>query len=122
MYRNHKNGIKTDNRLENLEYCSRAQNSLHAYRLGLCEKARAAVAVTGRRNTGENQGGSKLTDVQADNLFRLKGSMSQSAAATLFGISRAQVGRIWQGKSRKHIHQEVLDDLSTAACSARLRD
>lgn len=30
---NHKNGIRHDNRLENLEWCDRSENAIHAYRV-----------------------------------------------------------------------------------------
>lgn len=37
---NHKNGIKTDNNPENLEWCSIAENNIHAFKTGLQKKGK----------------------------------------------------------------------------------
>lgn len=50
---NHINGIKTDNKPDNLEWCTNGQNGKHAYDMGLKPKL-----------TGERNGRVKLTWVQ----------------------------------------------------------
>lgn len=35
---NHINGIKSDNRIRNLEYCTAKENTRHAFKIGLCKR------------------------------------------------------------------------------------
>ena len=87
---NHINGIKTDNRLENLEYCTNAENHRHAADIGLKAK-------------GEKQGHSKLTEDQAKAIKYGHQGMTHRGIAKIYGIANTQVSAIRSGKTWKHI-------------------
>jgi hypothetical protein len=80
---NHKNGDKTDNRLENLEYCSGKENAQHS------------VHVL-KKNIGSLNGKSKLTADQVKEI--VNSTLSNNQLAAKFGVSRKHVGDLRRGK------------------------
>lgn len=87
---NHKNGIKTDNRSINLEYCSHSQNIKHAYDIGLIPKGeRHPNATTKEKDV-----------IKIRSLYPLK-TMSEISRIT--GVSKYIIHSIIHGKTWKHI-------------------
>lgn len=51
---NHKNGIKTDNRAENLEWMTSSENKAHAYKTGITKISQSQRAASSRNITNYN--------------------------------------------------------------------
>lgn len=90
---NHKNGVKTDNTPQNLEWVSRAENAAHAWATGLTPTLR-----------GETCGKSVLSeDKIRDIRYRLAIGHTQTEVAKCFRITQANVSAIFKRKTWKHI-------------------
>lgn len=89
---NHKNGIKNDNRIENLEWTTFAENNIHALDTGL----RFGLK-------GENHGYSKLTESQAKEIKYGKFDKSYKEIGKMYGITAPTVCNIRIGKTWTHI-------------------
>lgn len=87
---NHINGIKTDNRLENLIYATASENVRHS------------VSVLGK-NRGEASRNAVLSDQDVLEIRHRK-DLSLRAAAKLFGVSVTTIGRIKNGISWEHLN------------------
>lgn len=91
---NHKNGIKTDNRLSNLEYVTRSENQRHS------------IDVLGKKSlSGEESGMAKLTDSQVKDMRLLysQGNITQRELAALYGIKQMTVWCILVRRTWRHV-------------------
>ena len=88
---NHKNGLKSDNRPDNLEWVTPSQNTRHASATGLR---------TNCVRSGELNGRAKLTRAQVDEIaIRRANGERLAAIAASFGISLVTVSKIARGKA-----------------------
>ena len=89
---NHKNGIKTDNRIENLEFVTIRENNLHASRIGLVNHVK-----------GEKHYASKLTEKDVLEIRKMKGVKTKRELSIMYGVCEKNIYHIQSRKTWKHI-------------------
>ena len=95
---NHKNGIKHDNRFENLEIVTASENTVHAH------KVLGYTPVGNKQAAGSKNGRAKLTeaDVQLIRESYSKG-ITQDALAKKFGVHQTIVSMVVRRVTWRHI-------------------
>lgn len=93
---NHINGIKDDNRPENLEWVTRSENERHKH---------DTLGATGPR--GEKCARSVLTEQNILDIRRLvKSGQPYTEVAKIYGVSDIQIGRIYRREQWGHVVDE----------------
>lgn len=92
---NHKNGIKADPRLENLEYVTRSQNATHSHRV---------LGHSNNPRSGETNNTAKLTNEEVLQIRSLwESGMRGPALEERFGVDRSNIYYIVRRRTWKHI-------------------
>jgi hypothetical protein len=83
---NHINGIKTDNTVENLEWCTYSENQKHSYKLGL--------------NNNGNGDTSRSKKLNSKQVLEIRNSnLTQSKLANIYKVAQSQISNIKLYKS-----------------------
>ena len=92
---NHKNGIKTDNRVENLEFCTASENQIHAYKLFGYRGSRPMLGRFGK----DNPHSKPVLQIKDDIIIAQFDSINDAEKITK--IPHQSIGKVCLGKLKQ---------------------
>lgn len=100
---NHGDGIKANNKLNNLEWVTKSENHKHAHRLGLMKTPNPKGSIN-EKVCGEKHGQARLTDANVNTIRILyKNGWSQRALAGEYNTPQSNIFLIVNDKTWKHL-------------------
>lgn len=93
---NHKNAVKHDNRVDNLEWCTPYENNLHARLIGVND-------LRGERNGRTNLKNEDILFIRLNSTRNKNNRISQKKLALMYNLSVCSISNIIRRKTWKHI-------------------
>lgn len=88
---NHLDGVKTNNNVQNLEWCTKSENERHAFKTGL------------KSHKGMNHNQRKLDKKKVCEIIKLRGKETGRAVAKKYGVQHSCIFAIWNNRTWQEI-------------------
>lgn len=97
---NHKNGNRLDNRVENLEWCSYAENNLHSWNMNRDDRSKKIKdSQTGSKNNQAKLTEEQVREIRRDyipNTYGLRAQFAEKYEVSIGTIKNVVSGRWWK--------------------------